>query len=117
MWQWPTPDGFPDVGPFWVTTETMLRRWELAGRSGNDDLNGIGIDVSALLPDPLPETLEGVVDAIAARLGITVNQNDRAAIGEFVSIAPDTPTAEIDFDDVLGDIVGLLISHPAFQYR
>jgi len=117
MWQWATPDGFPDSGPFWITTETMLRRWELAGRSGNDDLNGISIDSAALLPDPLPETLDLVLDAIAARLGVTINQNDRAAIGEFVSIAPDAPTAEIDFDRVLGDIVGLLISHPTFQYR
>ncbi len=117
MWQWPTPDGFPDVGPFWITTQTTLRRWELAGRAGNSNLNGIGIDVSALLPDPLPDTIDAVFDAIAARFGITLVQNDRAALGEYVSIAPDTPTADVDLSRYLGDIVGLILSMPSFQYR
>ena len=35
MWEWSTPDGFPDNRNFWITTSTTLRRWELAGRFGN----------------------------------------------------------------------------------
>jgi uncharacterized protein (DUF1800 family) len=117
MWQWPTPDGFPDSGPFWITTDTALSRWELAGRAGNDNLDGIGLDVAALLPDPLPATLEDVLLAVAARLGITLGENDLAALGEYVSIAPDTPTADVDLGRSLGDLVGLIMSTPAFQYR
>jgi uncharacterized protein (DUF1800 family) len=117
MWQWATPDGFPDVGSFWITTETVLNRWEVAGRLGNGNLNGIDLDVRTLLPDPLPATVGELFDAIAARFGITLIQNDRAALGEFVSIAPDAPVADIDLDRQLGDIVGLILTSPDFHTR
>lgn len=117
MWQWPTPDGFPDDRNFWITTSTTLRRWELAGRFGNDNLNGLAIDAAALLPDPMPETIDLVVRALAARFGLPITQTDVAAITEFLGVATDTPVADVPLMQNLGDVIGLLLSSPANQHR
>jgi hypothetical protein len=117
MWQWATPDGFPDSGPFWISTQTMLRRWEFGGRAGNGNLNGITIDVPALVPTPVPAIARDVFLSIAARFGIALSPNDASAIGEYVAAASDTPTADIDLARNLGDILGLILSTPAFHYR
>ena len=117
MWEWPTPDGFPDDRNFWITTSTTLRRWELAGRFGNNSLNGLGVDAASLLPDPMPETIDLVVRALAARFGIPITQTDVAAITEFLGVATDTPVAEVALMPNLGDVIGLVLSIPANQYR
>ena len=117
MWEWPTPDGFPDDRNFWITTSTTLRRWELAGRFGNNSLNGFGVDAATLLPDPMPETIDLVVRALAARFGIPITQTDVAAITEFLGVATDTPVAEVALMPNLGDVIGLVLSIPANQYR
>ena len=117
MWEWPTPDGFPDVRDFWITTNTTLRRWELAGRLGNRSLNGITIDPAALLPQPMPATIDLVIRALAARFGLPITQTDVAAITGFLGVATDTPVANVRLNDNLGDVIGLLLSMPANQYR
>lgn len=118
MWEWPTPDGFPDNRTFWITTSTTLRRWEVAGRFGNRNLNGFTIDTAALLPVPMPPTIDLVVRALAARFGIAITQTDVAAVTEFLGVTTDTPVAEVPrFDENLGDVIGLLLSFPANQYR
>jgi uncharacterized protein (DUF1800 family) len=117
MWSWPTPDGFADDGRFWITTNTMLRRWELAGRVGNSSLNGIGINAMALLPDPLPATVDQLIYAVAARLGVTLGETEASAIATFLGVATDAPLDGLRLDLVAGDIVGLVLSVPANQYR
>jgi uncharacterized protein (DUF1800 family) len=117
MWAWPTPDGFADSQNFWITTNTMLRRWELAGRVGNSSLNGITVDVAALLPTPLPPTVDQLIYAVAGRLGVAVGETQATAIATFLEVATDSPLDGLRLDRVAGDIVGLLLSTPANQYR
>ncbi len=117
MWSWPTPDGFADHRDFWISTITMLRRWELAGRLGNSTLNGITVNTTALLPNPLPATMDLLIRALAARLGTTITETDITAITTFLGVATDAPLAGFNLTPVLGDIVGLLLSHPSTQYR
>jgi hypothetical protein len=117
MWSWPTPDGFADNRDFWISTSTMLRRWELAGRLGNSNLNGIAVNTMALLPNPLPATIDLLIQALATRLGMTINEKDITAITTFLGLATDAPLAGFNLTPVLGDIVGLLLSHPSTQYR
>ncbi len=117
MWAWPTPDGFPDNQNFWITTSTTLRRWELAGRIGNSTLNGIVVDAAALLPNPMPATIDQVVYALAARLGLKITETDVSAIATFLGVATDAPVADARLDRTLGDAIGLLLSHPSNQYR
>jgi hypothetical protein len=117
MWSWPTPDGFADNRDFWISTNTMLRRWELAGRLGNSNLNGIAVNTMGLLPNPLPATIDLLIQALATRLGMTINEKDVTAITTFLGLATDAPLAGFNLTPVLGDIVGLLLSHPSTQYR
>lgn len=117
MWSWPTPDGFPDNGAFWITTNTTLRRWELAGRLGNGTLGGITADMRALLPSPLPATIGEIVGALAARLSVEVTETEISAIATFLRVAVDAPAATVDLTRNLGDIVGLILSIPVNQYR
>ncbi len=116
MWEWPTPDGFPDSREFWITTTTTLRRWELAGRFGNRTLGGFMIDTAALLPSPMPATIDLVIRALAARFGVAITQTDVAAITEFLGVATDTPVGDVPLMENLGDVIGLLLSFPANQY-
>jgi uncharacterized protein (DUF1800 family) len=117
MWSWPTPDGFMDHRTFWITTNTVLRRWELAGRMGNATLNGIGVTPMSLLPNPLPATVAELVFALAARLGLSVTETDVTGIATFLRVATDAPTAGLNLTQTVGDVVGLLLSHPSSQYR
>jgi len=117
MWAWPTPDGFADNRNFWITTNTMLRRWELAGRVGNSSLAGIGVDTMALLPSPLPATIDQLIYAVAARLGVPIGETDVTAIATFLELATDAPLGGLRLDRTAGDIVGLLLSVSSNQYR
>ncbi|HYN31044.1 MAG TPA: DUF1800 domain-containing protein, partial [Ilumatobacteraceae bacterium] len=117
MWAWSTPDGFPDNGSFWITTNSTLRRWELAGRFGNPPLRGIAVMPASLLPNPMPATIDLVIRALAGRLGVAITQTDVAAITGFLGVATDTPVAEVRLTENLGDVIGLLLSMPANQYR
>jgi uncharacterized protein (DUF1800 family) len=117
MWQWATPDGFPDDRDFWITTSSTLRRWELAGRFGNSTLNGLGVMPASLLPNPMPATIDLVIRALASRFGVVITQTDVAAISGFLGVATDTPVADVRLTENLGDVIGLLLSMPANQYR
>jgi uncharacterized protein (DUF1800 family) len=117
MWSWPTPDGFADNRNFWITTNTMLRRWELAGRVGNSTLNGISVDAMGLLSDPLPATIDQLVYELAARLGLEIGETQASAIATFLQVATDAPLDGLRLNEVAGDVVGLLLSIPANQYR
>jgi uncharacterized protein (DUF1800 family) len=118
MWAWPTPDGFADDRNFWITTNTTIRRWELAGRVGNSTLGGIVVDMAALLPSPLPATIDQVIFALAARLGVGIGETDVTAITTFLGVPTDAPLDDPRLlERTAGDIVGLLLSVPAYQFR
>ncbi|HSL59415.1 MAG TPA: DUF1800 domain-containing protein, partial [Acidimicrobiales bacterium] len=117
LWSWPTPDGFPDDRHFWITTNTTLRRWELAARVGNGRLTGVGADIAALVPSPLPATVGEVITGLAARLGVGISETSVSAIAQYLGTTHDAPTAEADLARRLGDTVGLLFCSPAFQHR
>ena len=117
LWGWPTPDGFPDERSFWITTNSVMRRWELAGRVANGQLNGITIDRRALLPDPVPETVGAVITALAERLGTGVDETSISALATFLGTTHDAPVGEARLDRDLGNLIGLLLSVPSYQFR
>jgi uncharacterized protein (DUF1800 family) len=117
MWSWPTPDGFPEEPGFWITTSTMLRRWEVAGRLTNNRLDGLRVDLAALMPATLPATVGALVQAVAMRLGTGVDETVVSAISTYLGAAHDAPISEIDVNRMRGDLVAMLFSVPAYQYR
>ena len=117
LWSWPTPDGFPDERSFWVTTNSVMRRWELAGRLANGQLNGITVDRSALVPNPLPPTVGELITALAERLGAGVDETSVSALATFLGTTHDAPSSEVRLDRDLGNLLGLLLSVPSYQFR
>lgn len=47
LFQWPTPDGFPDQAEFW--SGTLLTRWRFALALANNEIAGTHLDLPALM--------------------------------------------------------------------
>ncbi len=116
-----TPDGYPDTGAEWVSSDGMLRRWETAGLLAHNSLvNGVTVDVAAFVPNPLPATMGELIDAIIFRLtGSPTSAAERASYASYLGVAESDDAATHPFGDVdlLADFVGLSLSRPTFQYR
>jgi uncharacterized protein (DUF1800 family) len=116
-----TPDGYPDTGPEWVSSDGMLRRWETAGLLAHNDLaDGVTTDLTVQIPNPLPATMGEVIDAMVLRItGMPVNAAERAAYAGFLGVTEAETSANSPLGDaaLLGDFVGLILSRPSFQYR
>ena len=117
MWAWPTPDGFPDSGNFWITTNTALRRWEFSGKLGNGTHSGVTINIAAWVTSMQPQTVDALITGLATRLAVAITETEVTAIATFLGVATDAPITSIDVNRTLGDIVGLLLSVPSNQYR
>ncbi|MGY6502226.1 MAG: DUF1800 family protein [Acidimicrobiales bacterium] len=114
---WPTPDGFPDERAFWITTNSLMRRWEMAGRLGNNRLGGLGVDTTALLPSPMPATVGELIVALAQRLGTGIDETAVSGLATYIEATHDAPVSAVRLDRHLGNLVGMLLSAPAYQFR
>ena len=116
-----TPDGYPDTGPEWVSSDGMLRRWETAGLLAHNALaNGVTIDAPSLVPNPLPATMGELIDAMIYRLtASTPTAGERASYAAHLGVSEGDDAATNPFadPDVLSDFIGLCMSLPTFQYR
>ncbi len=117
----PTPDGYPDTGPEWISSDGMLRRWETAGLLAHGELaEGVVVDLDASVPNPLPPTMGEVIDAMVDRLtASTPTSTERAAHAAFLGVdeADDSAGHPFGRREVLADYVGLVLSRPEFQHR
>ena len=121
----PTPDGYPDIVTYWVGSEGMLQRWEVAGLLAQNWFTDQGqsdkivVSLTALLPSPLPATVADLVTWIATNIAnIALPAGDVtdlcAAIGFAGTAAASTLVANASR---LALTFGLILSHPAFQRR
>lgn len=117
LFGWPTPDGFPDDRNYWITTNTVMRRWELAARLCNDRLSGLAVDVEALLPDPMPATVGELVWALAERLCTPIDETIVSIVSEHLGATHDAPVSAVRLDRHLGSAVALLFCAPTYQFR
>ncbi len=91
--QYPTPDGYPDVASPW--TGTLLWRWHFAIALARNEIGkDIKVDEGALL-----EEAGGMEGLAASLLGRTPNENELASI------------------EKTGEALALLLASPRFQWR
>lgn len=117
---WPAPNGYPDVQGYWTNTSSVLTRWNFAfevieGRLGAAVL----VDVNTLLPASVT-TPVAIVDALALRLlRRPLAENDRATlVGIAAAGAPiDRPLRMSARIARIRDVAGLMLASPYFQYR
>lgn len=117
---WPPPNGYPDVADAWGNTNGLLDRWNLALALGSGGLPGVKVDLEALaagLRRPTPATLAG---HLAGRLlSRELAAADLRQVVRYLA-AGDSPTAPIPRPRLRSAILGgvsLILSSPCFQWR
>ena len=117
-WRHGPPDGFPDVAEPWLSSDSMLRRWDGAARVARNNWTGdasLAYDEAALRGSAT--TGGELFDRLALRLNIgELDAATRATIIGTAGIEETTPIDDIDNRDFT-DLLSYLISHPLFQLR
>lgn len=116
---WPAPNGYPDVGGYWVNASAMLTRWNNALAIGNNTAAGIRWNADALVPATLRTPAE-IVDRLAQRLlRRTLAPEDRAKFIEYAAAGAraDAPLAAAARTPRIRELVGAMLSSPYFMYR
>ena len=98
LFEWPTPTGHPDLATYWITTNSMLRRWNLPYLITRDWGGGVQVDLKALTDAALPGgTCTQIIDYWIKRMcGFTISPTARQALIDFLAMNGDpnkTPKA------------------------
>ncbi len=116
---WPAPNGYPDVGGYWINASAMLTRWNSALAVGNGAASGIRWNADALVPPTLRTPVE-IVNRLAQRLlRRTLAPDDHAKLIEYAAAgaAIDAPLAATVRTTRIRELVGAMLSSPYFMYR
>jgi uncharacterized protein (DUF1800 family) len=125
LFERPSPDGWPDRAAHWVAADGLLKRWEHSGRiarnliTDHDSAEKVTVDVAALVPAPLPATVRELLVATAAQtFQFDLPTADADAIAVAARLTPTGPATTLTGNlELLQNVIGLLLSHPAFQRR
>ena len=125
LYEWTTPDGYPDLAAYWVSSAAMLERWDYAGavaRNGLSDqaqTDKVTVNLAGLLPSPLPATVSDLITWIATNLGnFTISTQDVTDLCTAAVLTPSAAASTVATNaSKLAFVVGLILSHPTFQRR
>ncbi len=96
---WPRPDGPPDVGDAWSSVSRLISCWSLHYAMAGAWQPGTGVSFRApesWLP-PLPSTVAGVVDHVSRQLLCRpADARLIAVVAERIDLPPDTPIRTFD---------------------
>lgn len=120
-----SPDGYPDSAGFWVSSEGLLQRWSAAGRLTRNRLTDssktdrITVNLSALLPSPMPATVGALISAIARGVGnFTMPAGDVTDLCSSLAIIESASASTLVGNAAnLAAVVGLVLAHPLQQRR
>lgn len=116
-----TPDGYPDTGPEWVSSDGMLRRWETAGLLTHGWIDStIVVDLDSHIPNPLPPTMGEVIGAMTMNLtGTPAVPGEVDAYAAFIGVnaGDDSAATPLSGHPRLADLIALILARPSFQYR
>jgi uncharacterized protein (DUF1800 family) len=119
LFQWATPDGYPDYAGAWINTNGLLARWNIALNLTQDGGRGISADVKTPTSQAGLKTAAEVVDYWTARLlNRAMAPADRDKVIAYLSggAANFTLTDQILKTKLPGS-VALVLASPDFQYR
>jgi uncharacterized protein (DUF1800 family) len=119
---WPPPDGYPDVAEAWSDTNGMLDRWNLALALAANGLEGTEVDFDALTAGLRRPTPTELADHLIARLlARALAAADRRQVIRYLAGAAGTaataPIPQPDLRSVTMGGVSLLLGSPYFQWR
>jgi hypothetical protein len=115
---WGPPNGYPDVSAAWISTSTLLERWNLGffmPMAVEDWWEGGDLDMDALIP-PVQTAGELVDNLAKVVLGGDLPQDDRAALIAFITDGGDRVIEGWERTDKIQGAMGLLFNSPYFQW-
>jgi uncharacterized protein (DUF1800 family) len=119
LFQWSTPDGYPDYSAAWINTNGLLARWNIALNLMQDGGRGIKADVKTPTTQAGLKTAAEVVDFWSARLlNRELAPADRDKVIAYLSggAVPFTLSDQIMKTKLPGS-VALILASSDFQYR
>ncbi|WP_194903921.1 DUF1800 domain-containing protein [Quadrisphaera sp. INWT6] len=119
---WAPPNGFPDVAAAWRSAGSTMERWNSTTTMTHGwwPTKLVRPAVTAALPNPLPSTYGGVVDALVQHyLGRGPTPNERAALLVFTDHAAGDRVAAGDewVTGRLGFVVSTILNSPGHMER
>ncbi len=114
-YQWPTPDGPPDVAQPWLNSGLMLQRWNTSLALTQRDLPGVEFDTATITPRD-SETAGELVEDLARILGLKTDEASFNACLEVIGAKSDEPVTPAMFDSV-ADLAAVLFVSPSAQRR
>jgi hypothetical protein len=117
--EWPLPNGYPDVAPAFASTASLLGRWDLAQALANNKVDGfLAYDADALIGTPLPTTVKALVDRLVLRLLCHgARPVTRAALVGSTGLAANAPVDQARARALTPSLAALILSSPESQSR
>jgi len=122
---WPTPDGYPDRAPRWISSQAVLNRWRTAARLARNGLQAttpaagqqVSVNLAGLLATGT--TCGELVDALAVRLlGRPLSTVERDAVLAGAAVSAGTAATTIRSSSTRSaTVVALVLCVPSFQRR
>jgi uncharacterized protein (DUF1800 family) len=119
----PNVNGWPG-GPLWLSAQALTDRTNFlrTAITARTFQQGLGIDAAALLPSPTATAPE-VVDALAARLDVTLTTTERTRLVEYMdtqrrndgTVFDDPFDPATDVDERVRGLLYVLGQHPTFH--
>jgi uncharacterized protein (DUF1800 family) len=123
LYEWPTPTGYPDLASYWLSTNGMLRRWNLPYLL-TVSWSEIGAQLDLLAQTDTSRTCTQIVDDWIDKLyGYAVSANTRTTLINFlaqggnVDAAPVRLSGESTLKERIECMVHLMAMAPEFQLR
>lgn len=86
LFEWPTPTGYPDLATFWMSTNGMLRRWNLLSYLGNRAGWGGGFTIDLVAQTIMNSSCTQIVDFWITRLcGYPITPTTRQQLIDFLA--------------------------------
>jgi uncharacterized protein (DUF1800 family) len=117
--EWPLPDGYPDVAPAFASSGSLLARWDLAQALANNQVpDFLSYDANALIGTPLPTTVQGLVDRLVVRLLChPVRAATTSALVESTGLSARAAVDQAKAQALLPSLAALILSSPEAQVR
>ena len=115
--EWPGPDGYPDVSAAWLAPNDVMGRWTFAKLLGENRLRGIEVQAQPVVGSTSGRSVADVADDLAR--AVTIGPPPTHVVDAIVAASGQegaTPFVETH-DDALGTMLATAIVTAEVQYR
>lgn len=119
LWEWPSPNGYPDVRQSWSSSIQLIQRFNFTNSICNDQIDGAKPDLAAQMPASVQSPRDIVNFWVARLLGYTLSEPELQPLYDYVASGRnlDIPlSSDVRARRVAG-VAALILQSPAAQLR